>query len=59
MSYASISSEIVAVSAVVLRMGREALGPMCCVTHVKEPSALIEKRMGSPRCSLMWLLYAL
>ena len=24
---------------------------MCYVTHVKEPSALIEKRRGSPRCS--------
>ena len=26
--------------------GRKAIGPMCCVTHVKEPSALIEKRRG-------------
>ena len=32
-------------------MGRKAVGPVCCVTHVKEPSALIEKRRGSPRCS--------
>ena len=36
----------------VLRMGRKAVGPMCCVMHVKEPNALIEKRRGSPRCSL-------
>ena len=43
----------------VLRMGRKAVGPMCCVTHiVKEPSAPIEKRRGSPRCSWLWLLYA-
>ena len=27
-------------------MGRKAVGPMCCVTHVKEPSALIEKEKG-------------
>ena len=32
-------------------MGRKAVGPVCCVMHVKEPSALIEKRRGSPRCS--------
>ena len=31
---------------------------MCCVTHVKEPSALIEKRRGSTRSSWLWLLYA-
>ena len=42
----------------VLRMGRKAVGPMCCVKHIKEPSALIEKRRGSPRCSWLWLLYA-
>ena len=42
----------------VLRMGRKAVGSMCCVTHVKEPSALIEKRRGSPRCSWLWLLNA-
>ena len=36
-----------------------AVAPMCCVTHVKEPSALIKKRRGSPRCSWLWLLYAL
>ena len=27
------------------------LGPVCCVMHVKEPSALIKKRRGSPLCS--------
>ena len=33
----------------VFRMGRtKAVGPMCCVTHVIEPSALIQKRRGSP-----------
>ena len=32
-------------------MGRKAVGPMCCVTHVKEPSALVENRWGSLRCS--------
>ena len=42
----------------VLRMEHKAVGPMCCVTHVKEPSALIEKRRGSPRCSWLWLLNA-
>ena len=29
-------------------MGRKAVGTMCCVTHLKEPSALIEKRRGCP-----------
>ena len=42
----------------ILRMGRKTVGPMCCVTHVKEHSALIAKRRGSPRCSWLWLLYA-
>ena len=32
----------------VLRMRRKAVGPMYCVTHVKEPSDLIEKRTGGP-----------
>ncbi len=32
-------------------MGRKAVAPVCCVTHEKEPSALIEKRRGLPRCS--------
>ncbi len=40
----------------VLRMGRKAVGPVCCVTHVKEPSALIEKSRGPPQCSRFdWL----
>ncbi len=40
----------------VLRMGRKAVGPVCCVTRVKESSALIEKRRGSPWCSWFdWL----
>ena len=33
----------------ILRLERKTVGPMCCVRHVKEPSALIEKRWGSPR----------
>ena len=37
----------------VLRMGRKAVGPVCCVMHVKEPSTLIVKRRGLPRC--FWL----
>ena len=41
----------------VLRMGRKALVRMCCVTPVKEPSALIKNRRGSPWCSWLWLLY--
>ena len=39
----------------ILRMGCKAVGPVCCVMHVKEPSALIVKRRGSPRCFLVWL----
>ncbi len=36
------------------------VGPMCCVTRVKEPSALIEKRRGLPRCSWFdWQHHAL
>ena len=27
-------------------MGRKAVGPMCLVMHVKEPSALIKKEKG-------------
>ena len=34
----------------VLRMGRKAVGPVCCVMHVKEPRTLIVKRRGLPRC---------
>ena len=30
----------------VLRMGRKAVGPVCCVTHVKEPRTLIVKEKG-------------
>ena len=37
----------------VLRMGHKAVGPVCCVIHVKEPSTLIVKRRGLPRC--FWL----
>ena len=37
----------------VLRMGRKAVGPMYYVMHVKEPSALIVKKRGFPRC--VWL----
>ncbi len=40
----------------VLRMGRKAVGPVCCVMLVKEPSALVVKRRGSPLCSWFeWL----
>ena len=33
----------------VLRMGRKAVGPVCCVMHIKEPRTLIvkEKRLAS------------
>ena len=31
--------------------GCKAVGPGSCVTHIKEPSALIENRRGLPRCS--------
>ena len=30
----------------VLRMGREAVGPVCCVMHVKEARTLIVKEKG-------------
>ena len=30
----------------VLRMGRKAVGPVCCVMHVKEPRTLIMKEKG-------------
>ena len=30
----------------VLRMGRNAVGPVCCVMHVKEPRTLIVKEKG-------------
>ena len=32
-------------------MGRKAVCPVCCVTYLKEPSALIKMRRGSPQCS--------
>ena len=31
----------------VLRMGHEAVGPVCCVMHVKEPRTLIVKEKGA------------
>ena len=34
----------------VLRMGRKAVGPVCCVMHVKEPRTLIVKEQGLARC---------
>ena len=39
----------------VLRMGRKAVGPVCCVMHIKEPRTLIVKEKGGggggfPRC---------
>ena len=36
----------------VLRMGRKAVRPVCCVMHVKEPRTLIVKEKGVilPRC---------
>ena len=30
----------------VLRMGRKAVGPVCCVMHVKDPRTLIVKEKG-------------
>ena len=30
----------------VFRMGRKAVGPVCCVMHVKEPRTLIVKEKG-------------
>ena len=30
----------------VLRMGRKAVGPVCCVMHIKEPRMLIVKEKG-------------
>ena len=34
----------------VLRMGRKAVGSVCCVMHVKEPRTLILKEKGLARC---------
>ena len=39
----------------VLRMGRKAVGPVCCVMHVKEPRTLIVKRRGFAPVFLAWL----
>ena len=37
-------------------MGHYAVGSVCCVMHIKEPSALVEKRRGSPWCAWFdWL----
>ncbi len=39
----------------VFRMGRKAVGPVCCVTHVKEPIARIVMRRGFAAVFLAWL----
>ena len=31
--------------------GGKAVGPVCCVMHLKVPRALVEKKKGLPRCS--------
>ncbi len=33
----------------------KAIGPVCCVMRVKEPSTILVKRRGSPRYLLVWL----
>ena len=38
----------------VLRMGRKAVGPVCCVMHVKEPRTLIVKEKGLAPVFLEW-----
>ena len=38
-----------------LRMGCKASGPVCRVTHVKEPGALIKKKKGIRPVFLVWL----
>ena len=38
----------------VLRMGRKAVGPVCCVMHVKEPRTLIVKEKGFAPVFLEW-----
>ena len=35
-------------------MGRKAVGPVCCVMHVKEPRTLIVKEMGLAAVFLEW-----
>ena len=42
----------------VLRMGRKAVGPVCCVMHVKEPRTLIVKEKGLALVFLEWQLNA-
>ena len=42
----------------VLRMGRKAVGPVCCVIHVKEPRTLIVKEKGLAPVFLEWQLNA-
>ena len=39
-------------------MGRKAVSPVRCVTHAKEPGALIEKGRGSPGVPGSILLHA-
>ena len=39
----------------VLRMGHKAVGPVCCVMHVKEPRTLIMKEKGLASVFLDWL----
>ena len=36
-------------------MGRKAVGPVCCVMQLKEPSTIIIKRGVLPWCLLAWL----
>ena len=42
----------------VLRMGRKAVGPVCCVMHVKEHRTLIVKEKGLAPVFLEWQLNA-
>ena len=42
----------------VLRMGRKAVGPVCCVMHIKEPRTLIVKEKGLAPVFLEWQLNA-
>ena len=39
-------------------MGRKAVGPVCCVMHVKEPRTLIVKEKGLAPVFLEWQLNA-
>ncbi len=44
----------------VLQVGRKAVGPVCCVMHIREPGTLIIKRRGLPLCFWHgWLQIAL